>query len=70
MGLKTNADLLKERSKVKFDVEEFTNFFYGGADKVAKKRFLGKLLSIYLRVMTCMNIKFIFKRSTSYRTRD
>lgn len=45
MGLKID-DLSKERSQVPFDVEEFTNFFYGGAEKVAKKRFLGKFLSI------------------------
>lgn len=36
-----NQDLKDERDKIKFNVEEFTNFYYGGAQNVAKKRFLG-----------------------------
>lgn len=37
-----NKDLKEERDKVKFNVEEFTNWFYGGADKVKEKRYIGE----------------------------
>lgn len=36
-----NRELKDEREKVPFDVEELTNWLYGGADKVKEKRFLG-----------------------------
>lgn len=37
-----NKDLKEERDKVKFNVEEFTNWFYGGAEKVKEKNYIGK----------------------------
>ncbi|CRK95525.1 CLUMA_CG008994, isoform A [Clunio marinus] len=37
---KINKDIKEEREKVKFNIEEFTNWYYGGADKVEEKRFL------------------------------
>ncbi|KAL7046205.1 hypothetical protein ACKWTF_002509 [Chironomus riparius] len=37
---KVNPDLSDERKKVEFDVEEFTNWYYKGAENVAEKRFL------------------------------
>jgi hypothetical protein len=37
-----NKDLKEERDKVPFDIEEFTNWLYGGADEVKEKRFLGE----------------------------
>lgn len=40
--VKVNPDLSEERAKVSFNIEEFTNIYYGGADKVAEKRFLGE----------------------------
>lgn len=40
--VKVNPDLSEEREKVSFNIEEFTNIYYGGADKVAEKRFLGE----------------------------
>lgn len=39
---KINPDIQEERDKVSFNVEEFTNWYYGGADSVKEKRFLGK----------------------------
>ncbi|KAG5668402.1 hypothetical protein PVAND_016342 [Polypedilum vanderplanki] len=33
-----NKDLKEERDKVKFNIEEFTNWFYGGSEKVLEKR--------------------------------
>lgn len=39
--MQTNKELKEERDKVPFDVEELTNWFYGGAEKVKEKRFLG-----------------------------
>lgn len=47
---KVNPDLLEERNKVSFNVEEFTNWFYGGAEKVKEKRFLGKNCFVYLSI--------------------
>lgn len=38
-----NPDIKEERDKVSFDLKEFTNWFYGGENKVKEKRFLGKL---------------------------
>lgn len=40
---KLNPDLKEERDKVKFSVEEFTNWYYGGSAKVEEKRFYGKV---------------------------
>ena len=37
-----NKDLKEERDKINFNVEEFTNWFYGGAEKVKEKKFIGK----------------------------
>jgi hypothetical protein len=37
-----NPDIKEERDKVSFNIEEFTNWYYGGADKVEEKRFIGK----------------------------
>lgn len=49
MGQKINPDLQEERDKVSFDVDEFTNWYHGGKDKVEEKRFLGKI-SVFLKV--------------------
>lgn len=35
-----NPDLLKERQKATFDVENLTNFIHGGRDRVKRKRYL------------------------------
>lgn len=43
-----NPDLKEERDKVEFDVEEFTNWYYKGAENVADRRFLGKFLALKL----------------------
>lgn len=39
--IKVNKDLKDERDKLKFNVEEFTNWFYWGVQKVEEKRFIG-----------------------------
>lgn len=36
-----NSELKEERDKVPFNVEELTNWLYGGTEKVKEKRFLG-----------------------------
>lgn len=36
-----NKDLKDERDKVKFNVDEFSNWFYGSAEKVEEKRKIG-----------------------------
>jgi hypothetical protein len=38
-----NKDLERERSRVPFSIEELTNWFYGGAENVKEKRFLGEI---------------------------
>lgn len=45
---KLNPDIQEERSKVTFNVEEFTNWFYGGAANVKERRFLGKEILSHL----------------------
>lgn len=40
---KMNPDIKEEREKVNFNIEEFTNWYHRGADKVEEKRFLGLL---------------------------
>jgi len=37
-----NKELKEERDKVNFNVDEFTNWFYGGAEKVKEKNYIGK----------------------------
>ncbi|KAG5679146.1 hypothetical protein PVAND_008737 [Polypedilum vanderplanki] len=37
---KINPDLQEERDKIAFNIEEFTNWYYKGAEKVEEKRFL------------------------------
>lgn len=39
---KLNQDLKEEREKIPFNVEEFTNWYYGGAANVKDKIYLGK----------------------------
>jgi hypothetical protein len=41
-----NKDLKEERDKVPFDIEEFTNWYYGGAEKVKRRRFFGNLKNL------------------------
>lgn len=40
---KINKDLKEARDKVSFNVEEFTNWYYGGSENVEEKRLLGKI---------------------------
>lgn len=49
---KMNPDIKEERDKVSFNVEEFTNWFYGGAGKVEEKRFLGKFSNFKIKVQS------------------
>lgn len=39
---KLNPDLHEERQKIEFNVEEFTNWYYGGEENVKDKRYLGE----------------------------
>jgi hypothetical protein len=39
---KINPDLVEERQKVAFDVQEFSNWYYGGAKNVENLDFMGK----------------------------
>lgn len=40
---KISKELKEERDKVKFNVEEFTNWFFGGAELVKEKKYIGKI---------------------------
>jgi len=42
-----NSELKEERDKVPFNVEELTNWLYGGTEKVKEKRFLGSETVIF-----------------------
>jgi hypothetical protein len=39
---KINKDIQEEREKVTFNIEEFTNWYHRGPEKVEEKRFLGE----------------------------
>lgn len=39
---KVVKDLQEERDKIAFNIEEFTNWYHGGAENVKDKRFFGK----------------------------
>lgn len=41
---KLNQDLKVEREKLLFNVEEFTNWYYGGEQNVKDKRYLGMFI--------------------------
>lgn len=45
-NIKVNSDLEEERKNVEFKIEEFTNWFYDGEDKVQEKRFLGEKVQL------------------------
>lgn len=45
---KMNQDIREEREKVSFNIEEFTNWYWKGADKVEEKRYLGDFLLCFL----------------------
>jgi hypothetical protein len=51
MHSKMNQDLGIERAKINFNIEEFTNFYYGSAENVAKKKFLGILKNFKHRII-------------------
>ncbi len=42
-----NSDIQEERSKVTFNIDEFTNWYHGGYENVKKKRFIGKCECIF-----------------------
>lgn len=43
---KVNQDLHEERQKIAFNVDEFTNWYYGGEANVRDKRYLGESVSV------------------------
>ncbi len=42
--MKISKDLAEERENVPFEIKELTNWYYGGEEKVEKRRFFGKFL--------------------------
>lgn len=70
VSLKLNKDLKEERDKVSFNVEELTNWYYGGAEEVREKRFLGKnIILFFLERLDLLNLskqKIISYRILSY----
>lgn len=59
-----NPDIQEERKKVSFNIEEFTNWYHGGAEKVEEKRFLGDYL---VPLMTsCFIREFLTKCSDCF----
>jgi hypothetical protein len=58
---KVNPDIQEERKRVQFNVEEFTNWFYGGKENVDRKRSLGK--NFFKELLKALNQKaFITNR--------
>ena len=57
---KLNKDIAEEREKVSFNVEEFTNWYHRGADKVEEKRFLGNCVKAISSRIGSLLIKMIF----------
>lgn len=43
---KVNPDLILERKKCNFDIEEFSTWWAGGQSKLEDKRFRGSLISL------------------------
>jgi hypothetical protein len=41
-----NKDLKEERDRVTFNVEEFTSWYYGGAENVEERRKIGEFHEI------------------------
>lgn len=54
---KVNQDLQEERQKVSFNVEEFTNWYYGGEANVKDKRYLGKHIVMESEIFPKENFK-------------
>lgn len=68
---KINPDIKEERDKIQFNIEEFTNWFHGGKEKVEEKQFLGKKFKTL--VITKFNElnqqKTIFLMILNYKTK-
>lgn len=58
---KINRDLQEERNKVQFNIEEFTNWYYDGANNVAQKRELGKVLKSKVTKFKALNF-FVYRK--------
>lgn len=56
---KINPDLNDERTKVTFSTEEFTNWYYGGAENVKEKHFLGKVCGMLVVLLFFNLLLFI-----------
>lgn len=41
LNTKVNQDLKEERENIIFNIEEFTNWYYGGEKNVKDKRYMG-----------------------------
>lgn len=65
-----NSDLQKERDNASFDVEELTNWYYGGAEQVIEKKFIGMICRNLLKLEKFKNIfqKTIFSMILKIRT--
>lgn len=42
--VKVNTDLQKERDRIKFDLKELTNWFYGGEKNAEERKYFGKFV--------------------------
>lgn len=62
-----NPDLTEERQKVSFKVEDFTNWFHDGAEKVKQKRFYGEIREKFL---FCFQMKISIVSAENYLASD
>jgi hypothetical protein len=54
-----SKELQEERNKIKFNIEEFTNWYYGGSEKVQKSKSLGDKVRV-------RKIKWTFIKTNDY----
>ena len=64
---KVNQDLKEERDKVTFNIEEFTNWYHGGPEKVKEKRFFGEKVEFILKFVQIFSF-FVFRGNFSERS--
>lgn len=55
---KVNQDLQDERNKISFNVEEFTNWYYGSEANVKDKRYLGECDVCAIEVVWMITLQF------------
>lgn len=57
---KVNPDLVEERQKISFEIDEFTRWFYGGQSNVEDLKFFGEFVKFKKREILELKVQLCF----------